>query len=294
MNCPYLRETRVRYCRRSPQRKLIPRVPVGSADERCSTEAFRDCPFHSAEGGNTAGAPPCPLLDESLMQYCAASSVVRLVQYSDAPFSQCGSSRFRYCDLYLELTHPAMEAAGKAVAYEDGLLYTTNHWWVNLPAEGACHLGLDAFAARLIGEATHIDYVTQGSPSRPVVVVTAGGTNWQVVFPERVYVVRCNLYLRAHPARLLHQPYTGGWLFEAELPPEAGIRLRRDCRTSRAAEAWLEQETRRVTERLQHGMKCAADGGVFSAGVVPAVAPEDGIALFHEFLSPVAAERGEQ
>lgn len=293
MTCPYLRETRVRYCRRAPQRKFLPRAAVSAENERCSTNGFRGCPVLGEEFEHTPDGPPCPLLHESLMQYCAASAVVHLVPYTDAPLSQCGSGGYRYCDLYLELTHPALEAAGKGIAFEEGLFYTANHWWVDLTGEGACHLGLDAFAVRMIGEPARIDYATRGGAARPVAVITAAGTNWQVAFPERAQVIRCNLYLRSNPARLLEEPYTRGWLFEAELSRETEKRLRDVCRTGLATADWLESETRRVNDRLQQGTACAPDGGVFESGVLAALPREDAVALFHEFLTPVPGERGE-
>ncbi|MCC6587775.1 MAG: hypothetical protein IT168_13860 [Bryobacterales bacterium] len=291
MNCPFLRETRVRYCRRASQRKLIPHLAEAANEERCSTHDFVQCSLYRGQTECAAEAPPCPLLHESLVQFCAASSVTRFVPYSEAAISQCGSGSFRYCDLYLELTHAGAQALCEGVPIEPDLLYTRNHWWVDLPADGPCHVGIDAFLARLLGEASRIDYATKTGWVQPIASVTAGGADWQVTFPERVHLNRCNLYLRSNPARLAAEPYTQGWLFEGTLLADAAARLRRDCLTGDAARAWMERETRKVNEHVQQLSGAAADGGLFAQGLFSVLGREDALALFQEFGSPALPDK---
>lgn len=293
MNCPFLRETRVRYCRRAAQRKLIPRSAEAVSEERCSTAAFAGCPIYSGQIECRADAPPCPLLDESLVQYCAASSVTRFVPYSEAVLSGCGGGSFRYCDLYLDLTHAGMRALGDEVPVEPELLYTANHWWIDMPAEGPCHLGVDAFLARMLGEASRVEFVTRGGFVRPTAMLTAGGTDWQLVFPEKMQISRCNLYLRGNAGRLIAEPYTQGWLFEGMLAADTAARLRCECRTGDAARAWMDEESRRLNEHVQELSCAAADGGLFAAGLLTAMGREDAVPLFHEFCSAVP-EKGER
>ena len=44
------------------------------------------------------------------MQYCGAAPVAKFVPYSESLLSRCGNDSFRYCELYLAMAHPKMEA----------------------------------------------------------------------------------------------------------------------------------------------------------------------------------------
>ncbi len=295
MNCPFLRETRVRSCRRAPQRKLIPRTGVPVAEERCANASFLSCPLYRRQNECHASQPPCPLLDESLVQYCSASAITRFVPYSEAVLSQCGGGAFRYCDLYLEIARATADErrAGTGIAVDTDLFYTANHWWVDLPAEGPCHLGADAFVARLLGDVVRIDFATPGGLKEPVALLSTKAATWHLAFPAAVSIARCNLYLRRNPGRLGAQPYTQGWLFEAALPEETAFRIRRTARTGDAARAWMDQESQRVNQRLQDLQCAAADGGLFTPGLLDALGPHDAAALFHEFCSPACSAKGD-
>ena len=90
----------------------------------------------------------------------------------------------------------------------------------------------------------------------------------------------CNLYLRADPARLSAEPYSGGWLFEGLPSTETS----RGLLEGEEARHWMEQEQRRINQFLQQGA-LAADGGQFSAGL-PGLLDRDRMrVLFHEFFS---------
>ena len=64
-----------------------------------------------AQAGSRS-ATVCPQRVESLMQYCSAAPVMRLVPWSEAAVSRCGSGAFHYCDLYLEMKTAASARGG--------------------------------------------------------------------------------------------------------------------------------------------------------------------------------------
>jgi glycine cleavage system H lipoate-binding protein len=287
MNCPFLRETKVRFCQHAPSRKLIPRAADALSEERCSSASFAGCPIYRDHGEQQQSAPPCPYLHESLMQYCAASPVTRFVPYSEAMLSRCGSEAFHYCDLYLELTHAGWPThPSDSIAVEPGLFYTNNHCWLDLPESGPCHIGIDAFLARLLGEVTHIDYGAQRGLVRPIALLKVDGASWQVAFPEKIQLTACNLYLRSDPQRLTAETYAQGWLFEGMVPAETAARLRAQLVTGDAAHAWMDSETRRLNEQIQQLNAVAADGGLFAPGLLSALDREDALVVFQEFCSP--------
>src|SRR5215475_13748639 len=93
MTCPILREAQVKYCQTAALRKLIPIARTGRAEEKCSTGEYANCSVFRAKGSpeGPAGEGPCPFLRESLMQYCAAAPVTKLVPYSESLLSRCGN-----------------------------------------------------------------------------------------------------------------------------------------------------------------------------------------------------------
>jgi hypothetical protein len=103
-----------------------------------------------------------------------------------------------------------------------------------------------------------------------------------VVFPNAMRIERCNLYLRANPARLASDPYTEGWLFEGTPLAETS----RGLIDGGEARAWMEQEERQMNQFLQEqNAAFAADGGLFTPGVIAQLSREQAVALFHEFFS---------
>ncbi len=288
MTCPFLKEAAVKYCQTAAVRKLIPLGATAKADEKCASAAYVECAVYRAQADTTpAGVGPCRYLRESLMQYCAAAGVAKFVPYSESLLSRCGSDRYRYCELYLAMAHPDVPA--DEAALPGWLRYSANHMWLDVGDGGACHAGIDAFFSRALGKVERLSYVWLAGKHRPAAILTVAGADLEVVFPNPLQLTGCNLYLRADPARLSSQPYTGGWLFEGMALPETAGNLM----DSAAARAWMEQDERRLNEFLQQatGGQLAADGGTAAHGVAGALEREKLTEMFHEFFSPFG--RGE-
>ena len=293
MNCPFLREARVRFCQTAAFRKMIPDSPHAPAAERCSSGEFAHCPVYVRQAHHPASGGHCPLLRESLMQYCGAAAVPKMVPYSESLLSRCGSGAFRYCDLYLEMANPETGAAKEAVdgiRVPDHLYYTPNHMWVDVSEGGLCHIGVDAFVTRLAGSIDQIGFATARGRLRPTAVLTVRGVDLQMTFPRPLLLANTNVYLRANPARLADRPYTQGWLFEGAEIDSGGELI-----PGAEAHDWMQDEVRRMSEFLQTSVRGAgqylADGGVFSPGVVAHLSREETLALFHEFFSPYASRK---
>ena len=287
MTCPFLKETRVKYCQSAAIRKLIPMANSGRADEKCSSASHVSCQLFQAQPAEDEESWACPYLQESLMQYCGAAPVAKFVPYSESLLSRCGNDSHRYCELYLALAHPPATSsaapAGEvdAIPMPDWLRYSANHMWLDVTEDGICHAGIDAFLSRALGKIDRISYVWTKGRRRPTAVLSAAGCDLEVVFPNELLLTGCNLYLRADPSRLVAEPYTGGWLFEGEPLPET----RRDLLQGFEAREWMEREERKMNEFVQQQIvsqtaPLAADGGLFAAsyaveGGVKDVVPVD-------------------
>jgi glycine cleavage system H lipoate-binding protein len=294
MNCPFLKEARVKYCDKSAFRKMI-RIAGNVAQETCSSPRYKQCGVYGRYAEDSQDAQ-CPYLRESLAQYCAASAVSRFIPYSEPLLSRCGSDSYRYCDEYLGTANPPAQAAGgKRDASVGGirvptwLHYSANHMWLDAAKGGSCHLGLDAFLTRVLGTVERITFLKQTGVHRPSAVLTVRGVDLEVVFPNPILLTASNLYLRANPAKLTADPYGMGWLFQGVQlpgqPPVTSGLIRGD-----ATLPWMEREIDRMSAFLsecwisRHGARLMNDGGVFSPDVLQQLNREEILRLFHEFF----------
>jgi glycine cleavage system H lipoate-binding protein len=230
------------------------------------------------------------------MQYCAAAPVMRLVPYSEASISRCGSNAYRYCDLYYAMAHPRkQEDEVDGIPMPAWLRYSTNHMWLDVGPDGRCHAGIDAFLARALGTVDAVSYVWTRGHHRPAAVLTVNGVDMQAVFPNPMAITGCNLYLRADPSRLVGEPYTAGWLFEGQVLPETGEGLMEGGE----AREWMAREHCRINEFIHQrllsggGEGLSADGGTLARGFIRSLDRERSIGLFHEFFSPFASWKRE-
>lgn len=311
MRCPFLREAHVQSCQASPIRKQIVRTGT-TADERCGSPAWRECPVACELNEERPSAGACPFHVESLVQYCSAAPVQKFIPWSDQAFSRCGSDAHRYCDLYLALAHtPAPPAApGEAapgVDDADGipvpqwLWFAPSHTWLSVGSDGVCHLGVDAFLARTLGGIDRVQFVTTKGFERPAAVLTVREVDVTVSFPNPVQITGVNGALRADPARLARDPYGLGWLFEGIVRDRAGVstgtpRIIDGLLRGDAATSWMRREGLRLrglaeaaSERIW-GTRLAADGGLPAPGLVRTLPHEEALRLSHLLLSTSTVE----
>jgi len=291
MTCPFLKETRMKYCQSAAIRKMIPLAQSNRTDEKCSSGDYASCAVFQAQPPSRPTLGNCPFLHESLMQYCGAAAVAKFVPYSESLLSRCGSDSHRYCELYLSMARPEESPAeADVIATPEWLNYAGNHMWLDVTEDGVCHAGIDAFLGRTLGRVDRISYVWTKGLHRPTAVLTVDGVDLPIVFPNEMLLTSCNLYLRADPARLANAPYAGGWLFEGEPIPETA----RNLIPGPQAQEWMEREERRMSEFVHQQTTpepMAADGGMFIEGVARHLDRERRLALFHEFFSPYANEK---
>jgi glycine cleavage system H lipoate-binding protein len=279
MRCPFLSEETVRFCLVAPYRKLLPVTAIAAGAERCTSAAFKLCSQAKKSLDHELEGDRCPLVAESLVQFCTASAVHTYVPWSDAQGTRCRGTGHRYCNAYLELSAPGSAARTEprqtsqatsdetpSPQVEPELAYTDNHLWTD-ERDDDVHVGIDDFAADVLGSVERVSFPAGTGRRKPIVVLTVGGVDLTLVYPAALEVTRCNLHLRAHPEDLTREPYGAGWLFEARRvadwkPP----RLRRGAE----AASWLRDERRRLTSFVQASMGRAADAALAGDGGEPA------------------------
>lgn len=316
MRCPFLREAQVKFCRASAFKKMIVRTADHTGDERCSSPAWISCPVAKNLHEDFPDQSHCPFLQESLVQYCTAAPVSKYVPYTEAQLSRCGTEAHRYCEAFLSLAQPAVAqpfvpAASPATEEEwvDGiqvpnnLAFSPNHLWLDVGTDGMCHVGIDAFFARVLGHLDGLSFVTWKGVARPTAVLTVRGIDLHLAFPNPMQITGVNAYLRSHPEKIISEPYGAGWLFEGTQAKGLSEKENKgiDSGLIRGTQAreWMAQEARRFTsfvhEDAAHaqgeGFVLMADGGVPSHDLLQYLRREDALQLFNEFFSPHATWR---
>jgi len=111
-------------------------------------------------------------------------------------------------------------------------LYAPGHTWVQPrwdKGEGTCRLGLDAFAAAIIGAVSCVHPHAPGRRLERTDTLCDLELDSGILHPRspvRGRVVGCNPTLRAQPCRVVSQPYGDGWIVElAEVDPEELLSL---------------------------------------------------------------------
>jgi glycine cleavage system H lipoate-binding protein len=301
VNCPFLREAQVRSCQASHVRKLIVDGIGTAADVTCLTEQHVNCASFHEQHAVSDGPARCPFLHERLMQYCGVQAVPKMVPYSE--LSRCGSESYRYCELYLDMARPRKEQGSEqnpgevwqveGIPVPSNLYYTSNHMWLDVHESGSCHIGIDGFLARLIGTLDRVSFVTMKGVNRPAAVLTMGGVDWPITFPNPLLISSANVYLRGNASRLTTDPYGSGWLFEGWQPP-AGATPRRGLVSGQRAMSWMTSEVQRLSgfvqecamKRAPEGEAALCDGGAFVPGLLDHLTRDEMFLLLHEFFGP--------
>lgn len=314
MKCPFLKEAKVKSCEATAYRKMLLSESTDSGTERCSTPGYAAC--HAA-AARLAGRPVgdrCPFLHEAQAEFCGAASVTRFIPATNDLLSHCNSDGHLYCELYLVHADPQGERRPHPAASRDGappgppavegvlvppsLSFAPNHMWLDVADDGCCHVGIDAFASRVLGSVDRVTFVTGGKLTRPIAVLRVNSVDVQMAFPNPLHLVAANVYLRTAPAKLTDDPYGAGWLFEAVEPVTAGAplggRAREGLLAGASALSWMRDETARlndfVHQRLARpdadGMRVMADGGSFAEGPAAHLDHEELLNLVSEFFAP--------
>lgn len=313
MKCPFLRDANVKYCEASVYRKMILKAGSDAGSERCSSPAYRACPAAVPRLSGEAARSQCPFLHEARTEFCGAAAVAKYIPATNDLLSRCNSDGHFYCELFLAHADPQGErrphqerrAAGVAartprvdgMPVPENLSYAPNHMWLDVADDGICHVGLDAFAARVIAGVERISFISTSAVRRPVAVLTVNGVDMQMVFPNPVNVTAVNAYLRTAPSRVIEDPYGTGWLFEGFEPAAAGRRsgtIREGLIDGTSAGAWFRAEADRLNEFVHQrtarpdrdGAAFMADGGSVAEGLTAHLDREDLLRLVNDFFAP--------
>ena len=193
-----------------------------------------------------------------------------------------------------EAIRPAMIAAPPAPEIErevgfnvpKGYCFHPGHTWVLDEGRQNARIGIDAFAANLLGKIDRIEviglnrWVRQG---QKLVTVTHGGITADLVSPVEGIVMSVNPQILKAPDLLVNDPYQEGWICVVK-SPDLGTNVRNLVQGTMVA-PWMQHTLARLTNLTsQYVTATAADGGLPVHGLLAQVEPGLQRRLISEFF----------
>ncbi len=160
------------------------------------------------------------------------------------------------------------------------------HTWLSDEGHQNARIGLDAFAANLIGKIDAIDFaelnrwVRQG---QRLCTITRGGRKVELLSPVEGVLTSINHELLKDPDVAINDPYKDGWLCTIKAPEL--LFNRNNLLRGPIVPAWMQNSAVRMGEMLsQLTPSLAQDGGLPIKGLLFQVSPEVQKQLTKEFF----------
>jgi glycine cleavage system H protein len=158
-----------------------------------------------------------------------------------------------------------------------GRRYHQGHSWASDEAGDVVTVGLDDFAARLLGPPDGFSLPAIGAPllqGEPGWVVRGGGRELPMVSPVGGTVIAVNDALAAAPGLAAEDPYDRGWLLKVRAPNRRAAL--RNLLAGDLASAWMQQAAERLRRLSAGGLgEVMPDGGMPVQGFGRALGQEE-------------------
>jgi glycine cleavage system H protein len=166
------------------------------------------------------------------------------------------------------------------------LRYHPGHTWALEESPDLVRVGLDDFAARLLGKVQTIllprrgRWVRQG---QPLVTFFRDGVQTKMVSPIEGVVANVNDAMLRDPALALKDPYGDGWLITVQ-SPDASTNFR-NLLSGAVARGWMEEAASRLRGRIPAlAGAVAQDGGLAEADLTSRLPDQDWTEVTREFF----------
>lgn len=260
----------------------------------------KNCEFDQAimaQGGTGTEAPMVVQAIEKLRQLPAAQRKCRYMLTGDFSYKICPNNyECWHCvvDQYIQDTidaNPYLQKRRKRMmrkttqvkgfTFRDDLYYLPNHIWIAIEGETA-KVGIDDFAARLIGSIEHINFTRNKAIAKGTACwrIGKGPRLLEMSMPIEGEIVARNEVAEATPSIVQEDPYNQGWLLKIKPARDIGDLMKGD-----RAREWLEQEFDRLHQEIEIGVGIAiSDGGELVANVNERLADDEWHKLVDRFL----------
>jgi glycine cleavage system H protein len=168
----------------------------------------------------------------------------------------------------------------------DGYCFHPGHTWVSKESGENARVGVDSFAANLLGKIDHIEvagtnrWVRQG---QKLVTLKSGGQAFDLVSPVEGVVTAVNQDAVQDPGVIGRDPYQAGWIAMVKSPDI--VTNQKNLVQGSMVAPWLQNSVTRLNGMVaQLAPTMAADGGLPLAGLLQRVTPELREQLVKEFF----------
>ena len=183
-----------------------------------------------------------------------------------------------------EVATPAVRAGAQAPRIQreygfsipDGYCFHPGHTWVLREGGENARVGVDSFAANLVGKVDHVDvagvnrWVRQG---QKLVTLKSGGATVDLVSPVEGVVTAVNKDAIEDPGVIGRDPYQNGWIAIVK-SPDLAMNQKNLVQGGMVA-PWLQNSVTRLNGMVaQLAPTMAADGGLPVSGLLTRVEPE--------------------
>ncbi len=168
----------------------------------------------------------------------------------------------------------------------ENLRYHPGHAWALGESPKLMRLGLDDFAARLIGKADRLTLPQRGRwirQGQTLLTVYRDGKNVEIASPMEGMVTEVNEAVLRDPGLALRYPYAEGWLVTVECPD---VKTNfRNLLSGALARKWMEEAATRLFGRMPDlAGAVAQDGGVAVSDLTSHLPENDWAKLTREFF----------
>ena len=167
-----------------------------------------------------------------------------------------------------------------------GYCFHPGHTWVMKESSDSARVGIDSFAANLVGK---IDRIEVAGPNRWVrqgqkfITITSGDSTIELISPVEGVVTAINHDVLHHPILVNEDPYKDGWIAMVK-SPDLAINQKNLVQGAMVA-PWMQNNVARLNTNLaQLSPALAQDGGLPVEGLLTRLAPESRQKIAKEFF----------
>lgn len=155
------------------------------------------------------------------------------------------------------------------------LAYHPGHSWAMKESRQLVRVGLDDFAARVVGQFDQIDLPARGRWLRQGErgwTISRGNHRFEMLSPIEGEVVEVNPDVLRNPSLAHQDPYGAGWLVAVQAPAVDGNM--KNLLHGRLAQRWMEESVSSLHTRLSPGSEARLQDGGHAIGDVLSMVPE--------------------
>ncbi len=184
--------------------------------------------------------------------------------------------------------HPLAPKLARELGFDipKGYCFHPGHTWVLDEGRQNARIGLDSFAANLLGKIDRIEvaglnrWVRQG---QKLMTLTREGTTIELLSPVEGVITAVNHEVIKNPAMVLEDPYRNGWICIVK-SPEITTNVKNLVQGPLVG-PWLQNSVARVTAMAQQlSPALAQDGGLPVNGIFGHLDPDSQRKLVQEFF----------